>query len=184
MANTLITITVALEMEPRASWAKTLRNRAELINLLQRVESGAVRGRVLAGMESIDGGARNNMHARGTVAVAAAISDADTLTVGGQAFTWRTAPSAANEVLIGSSNQESLNNLLEVFNQSPKSGFIFARMSPDDSNLLEFTYVGSPAVGDTVTLAQTGAWATLSGATFSRVGTSAEVIGPGRQLGG
>lgn len=140
-----------------------------------------------------DGGANTTLYVREAAGAAVAagatltgttIANANTVSIGGQVYTFKTAlstgPTVPNEVLVGASDSDSLDNLIAAINGAAGSGttystgtvanaFVTAAAGAGDT--LVVTAKAAGAAGNGVVLAQTltsGSWDTsaTSGGTF------------------
>ncbi len=180
--SSMIIVAVALNEDAGAARHRHLRTRDELLKLITKVANGSISGRVLAGVEEIAGvTAAKDIFASATATIAATIVDGDTLVVNGVTYTWRTAPDASNEMGIGATDEESIDNAVRAINHHTAGGLVFASKLSDTALKLE--YIGLPDVGDGIGISQTGAWATLSASTLSRTGSSARAAGPAINIG-
>lgn len=107
--------------------------------------------------------------ATATFTVAAAIANNDTVTIGGQTYTWKTtltSGTAANEVLIGVSDATALDNLKSAINKSAGGGttygsdtvanaFVAATTNTDTTQVVEALLVGTD--GNSIAVASSDA---------------------------
>jgi hypothetical protein len=139
----------------------------------------AVSGATLAGAD--------DTRANGTVTLAGVPSDGDTVTVGSVTYTFKTALSAANQVLIVAGNASAtLNNLVLAINgfgtianygagtvANPKA---FAKVT--QNTLVAVIHDSTPGGGDgTTALSKVGTNISVSGATLARVAGYREISG-------
>lgn len=114
--------------------------------------------------------------ATGTLTIAAGnAADGDTVTINGTAYTFKTSLSgAANQVLIGSANTDTCNNLAAAINLADGAGTTYGSVTTRigivtasvASNIVTFTAAIRGAVGN-YALAKSGANLTLSGAAMT-----------------
>lgn len=104
--------------------------------------------------------------ATGAIAFAANPANNDTITVGGQAFTFKSANPAANQILIGATLQETVRNAVWALNASTVAGVIAARYSTDrDAEKIQVTHKTIGTSGNAFAIA--ASVATASGATLA-----------------
>jgi hypothetical protein len=140
-----------------------------------------------------DGGANTTLYVReaaGAAVVATAtldgvtIANNNTVTIGGQLYTFKTAlstgPTVPNEVLVGASDSDSLDNLIAAINGAAGSGTTYSTGTEANAYVTAAAGAGDTAVvtakaagaaGNGVTLAQTltsGSWSSsaTTGGTF------------------
>ena len=90
---------------------------------------------------------------------AGSLADGDTVVVGGTTFTFRTSPSATNDVALGSSNAEALTNLAGAITAVGLCGSYYRLISTYDAILIQAEAAG--ASGNNITVTWTLATATL-----------------------
>lgn len=108
----------------------------------------------------VGGGTR----ASGTVTYSSNPTDTTTITLNGIAYTYKTTPSGATEVLIGSTLAETLVNLAEKVAQSQNASITVAQYTAEPT-LIRVTYKVAGTAGNAYTLA--ASVGTVSGATLS-----------------
>lgn len=116
--------------------------------------------------------------ANGVLTSTAAPADTNTVTIGSQVYTFKTALTAsttANEVLIGVSEATSLNNLAAAINAGPGAGVVYGSLTVKNANVsavsdgvhtLTVTSLVASTANDTLATTETHANATWGGATL------------------
>lgn len=104
--------------------------------------------------------------ATGSIAFAAQPTVNDTITVGGQAFTFKASITAANQILIGASLAETVRNAVWALNASEVAGVAAASYSTDlTANAIQITHDTIGTGGNAMTIA--ASVATPSGSTLA-----------------
>lgn len=105
--------------------------------------------------------------ASGTITIGASnVSEDDTITVNGRAYTFKAAPTLATEIDIGADNDETAANVQAKLAASTAAAITPAEYSVTD-NVVTITYKVAGTVGNAFTLAKSGSEITISGATLA-----------------
>jgi len=105
--------------------------------------------------------------ATGTITIGVTnVSENDTITVNGREYTFKASPTLATEIDIGADNNETASNIKEKLAASSASAITPAEYSVA-GNVVTITYKVAGTIGNSFTLAKSGAEITLSGATLA-----------------
>lgn len=147
--------------KPQASSQDVINNRGSLVVPVDQRLFGVWLKQLLGAPTTTQGVA-----ATGQIAFAANPSANDTITVGGQAFTFKSASPTANQILIESNLAKTLRNAVRVLNTSAVAGVAAARYSLNaDLNAIVVTHKTIGTAGNTFALAASAA--TPSGSTLA-----------------
>lgn len=171
MASSILHITVELADDPARAEKLYLDDASrpqagvnKLATLLAAVAAKQIKGAVTVSLES----ATNRTHSSATATVTqASLVENDTVVVGGVTFTWEAAadPEVETEIDTGSDDDTAAANLAAAINaHSELQGVVTASVA---DNVVTISSVVPGAVGNQITLAETGNGVALSGAVLS-----------------
>jgi hypothetical protein len=111
----------------------------------------------------------------GTVTFTALPADGNTVTIAGRTYTFRTAPSAADSVLIGATTALTAANFAAAINRTGVAGITYGETTgantsvgaERDGSAVVLVALAAGTGGNSITLARVGANITVSGATFA-----------------
>lgn len=140
----------------------------------------------------IDAGALNPVAATGTLTLTGNAVANETVTIGGQVYTFKAALTASNQILIGAAATDTLDNLIAAINGAAGAGStygtgtiqnIFVSAAAGAGDTMVVTARTSGAIGNAVATTETltnGSWgaATLAGGVTQSAGYAAAELGP------